>query len=232
MSAAAGPDLITDGLVLCLDSADKQSYTGSGSIWRDLTPNRNICILHGFPGVTFESEFMGSLRFNSASNQYASIDHSSSILPTSNMTWQIAIKFVTFPTYGALFNKADEFNSGGHIALYQFNNILRFQASDVIYTTRALDTGSGWNTTLTAGIYYILHLTYDGSNFRMYYNGALRHTTAWSFGLGNNAQPLWLGRFWAGYLNGNIAHFSIFNKTLNTNEIFQNNNILKRRFRL
>jgi hypothetical protein len=66
----------------------------------------------------------------------------------------------------------------------------------------------------------------------MYYNGVLRHTAAWSFGLGNNNEPLWLGRFWAGYLNGNMAHFSIFNRVLTANEIYQNNNILKRRFRL
>lgn len=230
MSASSGPDLITSNLVLCLDVADKQSYVGSGATWRDLTPNNNTCSLQASP--TFENEFGGSIQFNSASNQWGLISNSSSILPSSNMTWQVAIKYNSFPTYSCIFSKADEFNSTGHIALFNINNILRLAASDVIYSTRALDTGGTWSTTLSTGIYYIFHLTYDGSNFRMYYNGILRHTTAWTFGLGNNQQPLWLGRFWAGFLTANLAHFSIFNRVLTENEIYQNNNVLKRRFRL
>jgi len=236
MSCAGGPDLITDRLVLCLDAADKQSYIGSGTTWRDLTPNNNTCALQNSP--TFVNEFQGSLNFASASSQYGIVSHNSSILPSSSMTWQIAVKFNTFPTYGPIFKKGEESDSTGHIALFHnFNSgnstyHLRFQASDVLYATRNLDTTGNWSTTLSTGIFYVFHLTYDGSNFRMYYNGVLRHTTAWAFGLGSNNQPLWLARFWAGNLNGNMAHFSIFNRVLTANEIYQNNNILKRRFRL
>jgi hypothetical protein len=230
MSCAGGPDLVTNGLVLCFDAADKQSYSGSGITWRDLTPNNNTCVLQNSP--TFVNEFQGSLNFASASNQYGIVSHNSSILPSSSMTWQIAVKFNTFPTYGPIFKKGEETDSTGHIALFHSSNNLRLQASDVLYSTRFVDSGGSWSTTLSTGIFYIFHLTYDGSNFRMYYNGVLRHTTAWAFGLGNNNQPLWLSRFWAGYLNGNMAHFSIFNRVLTANEIYQNNNILKRRFRL
>jgi hypothetical protein len=230
MSASGGPDLVTDRLVLCLDAADKQSYIGSGTTWRDLTPNNNTCALQNSP--TFVNEFQGSINFASASNQYGIVSPSSSIIPSSSMTWQIAVKFNTFPTYGPIFKKGEETDSTGHIALFHTNNNLRLQASDVLYSTRFVDSAGNWSTTLSTGIFYIFHLTYDGSNFRMYYNGVLRHTTAWAFGLGNNNQQLWLSRFWAGYLNGNMAHFSIFNRVLTANEIYQNNKILKRRFRL
>ena len=114
MSASSGPDLITSNLVLCLDAADKQSYVGSGATWRDLTPNNNTCSLQASP--TFENEFGGSI--NLVPNQYAIVSHSSSILPSSNMTWQVAIKYNSFPTYSCIFSKADEFNSTGHIALF------------------------------------------------------------------------------------------------------------------
>ena len=33
MSAHANPNIITDGLVLCVDAADKKSYSGSGTAW-------------------------------------------------------------------------------------------------------------------------------------------------------------------------------------------------------
>jgi len=36
MGASGGPDIVTDGLVLCLDAADKISYSGSGTTWSDL----------------------------------------------------------------------------------------------------------------------------------------------------------------------------------------------------
>ena len=39
MGTFAGPDIITDGLVLSLDAASTRSYPGSGSTWSDLSGN-------------------------------------------------------------------------------------------------------------------------------------------------------------------------------------------------
>ena len=36
MACNAGPDIIEDGLVFCLDAANKRSYLGSGTAWDDL----------------------------------------------------------------------------------------------------------------------------------------------------------------------------------------------------
>ncbi len=35
MALSRGPKIITDGLILCLDAADKKSYSGSGTTWYD-----------------------------------------------------------------------------------------------------------------------------------------------------------------------------------------------------
>ena len=35
MALHRGPKIVTDGLVLCLDAADKKSYSGSGTTWYD-----------------------------------------------------------------------------------------------------------------------------------------------------------------------------------------------------
>jgi stress response protein SCP2 len=37
MSTSYGPRIITDGLVLCVDAADRNSYVGSGNNWRDVS---------------------------------------------------------------------------------------------------------------------------------------------------------------------------------------------------
>jgi Concanavalin A-like lectin/glucanases superfamily len=39
MALLHSPRIITDGLVLCLDAANKQSYPGSGTVWTDLAGN-------------------------------------------------------------------------------------------------------------------------------------------------------------------------------------------------
>jgi hypothetical protein len=41
MGISGGPDMIQDGLVLALDAADRNSYPGSGTTWRDVSGNGN-----------------------------------------------------------------------------------------------------------------------------------------------------------------------------------------------
>lgn len=45
MSVIAGPDIVTDGLVICLDSANDKSYPGSGTVWYDIASKRYNCTL-------------------------------------------------------------------------------------------------------------------------------------------------------------------------------------------
>ena len=48
------PRIITDGLVLCLDAANRQSYPGSGIVWRDLSGGGNDFTIDG-SGFTYNS---------------------------------------------------------------------------------------------------------------------------------------------------------------------------------
>ena len=47
MSNNYGPRIVTDGLVLCLDAADKNSFPGSGTTWKDLSGNSYNCSTQG-----------------------------------------------------------------------------------------------------------------------------------------------------------------------------------------
>jgi hypothetical protein len=89
MSVAGGPDIIQDGLVLTLDAADRNSYVGSGTTWRDLSgQNNNGTLLNG---PTFNSSNGGNILFDGA-------DDTTQITET-NLTsnWSIASWF--FYTY-------------------------------------------------------------------------------------------------------------------------------------
>jgi hypothetical protein len=52
MGCSSGPDIIQDGLVLCLDAASIRSYPKSGATWSDLAGS-NDGAMSG--GPTFDS---------------------------------------------------------------------------------------------------------------------------------------------------------------------------------
>lgn len=41
MSAVAGPNMVKDGLIMCLDANNSESYPGSGTLWTDISGNGN-----------------------------------------------------------------------------------------------------------------------------------------------------------------------------------------------
>jgi hypothetical protein len=76
MGIARGPKIVTSGLVLALDAADKLSYRGSGTTWRDLSGNNNTGTLTN--GPTFNAGNMGSIVFDG-------IDDYSTYTPTPSI---------------------------------------------------------------------------------------------------------------------------------------------------
>jgi hypothetical protein len=62
MSLLHSPKIVTNGLVLCLDAADRKSYPGTGTIWTDRSGNGNNGI---HTGVTVSN---GSMVFNGSSH--------------------------------------------------------------------------------------------------------------------------------------------------------------------
>jgi hypothetical protein len=67
MSSSAGPSIITNSLVLHLDAADRKSYPGSGTVWRDRSGNEYNGSLVG--GAGYNSGNGGSITFD-GSNDY------------------------------------------------------------------------------------------------------------------------------------------------------------------
>jgi hypothetical protein len=68
MACNSGPDIIEDGLVLCLDAGNKRSYPGSGTTWYDTSGNDNHFTLYNTP--TFSSDNGGCISFN-GTDEYA-----------------------------------------------------------------------------------------------------------------------------------------------------------------
>ena len=45
----SGPNIPSNGLLMCLDAGNNKSYSGAGSVWRDLSSNNYDCNLFGSP---------------------------------------------------------------------------------------------------------------------------------------------------------------------------------------
>ena len=72
MATKYGPTIVTDGLVLCLDAANSQSYPGSGTTWTDLSGNSNDANVGS--SVTYNSTYGGGLvTLDEASNSNTAI---------------------------------------------------------------------------------------------------------------------------------------------------------------
>ena len=85
MASAAGPNIITDGLVLHLDAANTNSYPGSGTSWTDIGGKGNNGTLTN--GATFNSGNMGHIAFD-GTNDYVDITSLPVISNTSAMTME------------------------------------------------------------------------------------------------------------------------------------------------
>ena len=71
MAYSDGPKIVTNGLVLALDAADRNSYPGTGTIWRDLSGNNNNCSLVNEP--TYSSAKGGGSIDLDGVNDYISV---------------------------------------------------------------------------------------------------------------------------------------------------------------
>ena len=61
MACNAGPDIIEDGLVLCLDAGNNNSYPKSGTTWSDLVGTNNGALTNG---PTFDAGNGGGIVFD------------------------------------------------------------------------------------------------------------------------------------------------------------------------
>ncbi len=222
MALAHSPSIITNGLVLCLDAANRKSYPGSGTTWTDLSGRGNNGTLVN--GSTYNSGNNGSIVFDGVDDAVRvsnpSISKSCSICfwfkHNSPGTWK---DIFTFQTSADLTASRVE-HDGNILNSNQYNWYGEgFVAGTVLFT----HTGANFD---------YISLIFDANNATCYKNGVQTAQTVSS----NFASASFIDmgkRLDAGDRapwKGNIACFSIYNRALTAAEIQQNFNALRGRF--
>jgi hypothetical protein len=226
--------IITDGLVVHLDAGNKNSYSGSGATWTDLSGNGYNATLNNSVGYTSNSG--GMLTFN-GSNQSAQVNVNSFVRSNTSYTFSTFF-YLTTSNGGAPFclmtTPNDSNNTDG---FWQHLNLTNW-----LWRTEDSSGENGGNAEAPTGFvsstYYHLTVVITTNSIKFYRNGNLisiiSTTFSWANVRNDNTAYVFIGKGYEDdyYMTGNVGNFLMYNRVLNNAEIFANYYGQKSRFGL
>lgn len=236
MAISRGPKTVTNGLVFCVDAADKNSYPGSGTTWNDIGGQGYTGTLTN--GPTFNSSNGGSIVFDGTDDY-------------SITTFSSALNLINDPT-----------TNGGIISFSIWTNVISNTVGGYIISSGGETSSTGFwmanqngspevGIKTTSKVWYILitssdfplntwinwTIVCDNTSMYVYKNGVI-YSTSSSSGVSVSSQ---FSRFTIGtptailgsYCGNNrVSNVLIYNRALTAAEILQNYNSTKSRFGL
>jgi hypothetical protein len=227
--------IVTNGLILDLDAAKKDSYPGTGTAWNDISGNRNNGTLTN--GPTFNSSNGGNIVFD-GTDDYVNLPNTSTSLSFGNLNFSVFVwtNVSSFNQYSAFIGKADATATRKEWCL-QVSRQVTFQPAFI-----ATDNTSTWAvelnspSTLNYNQWYNIGVSRVGARFDLYINGISVANTTNNITISSNNLDVEIGRLVSDStydFTGRISNILIYkNQGLSSSEILQNYNALKGRYGL
>jgi hypothetical protein len=230
----ANGKIVTDGLVLCLDAADLNSYPTTGTTWFDLSRSNNGTLTNG---PTFSGTGASSSIVFDGVDDYIDLGSLSTLVGKTNVT--VDCWFFNDSLPSGFQSIVGQFAGNGWlIHTYKDNPNL-----SILVLVGGGGSYGGINITPT-NTWYNVMLSYDGTltgdqnRLKMYVNGVLRTFDSY---VGGEVPSTWpdatavnatIGTLlgYGRYFNGKIPIVRIYEKTLSASEVRQNYNAQKARF--
>ncbi len=208
--------IVTNGLVLCLDAADKKSYPGTGTVWLDRSGNNNHGTLTN--GPTFSSANGGSLVFD-GSNDYINLPYTL-LSESQDFTVNIWIK-QNNQNYGTIFGNYP----AGNLQLFYGNTFIgMYLDNNTAYVANPA-------TEFTTNPVFFTAQRIAGNETRVYLNNILKKTGSSTSTIGSVSNfKIGTSTSVGEPYNGNISQISVYNRALTPQEIKQNFNATRGRF--
>jgi len=240
MAISRGPKIVTGGLVLALDAADKNSYPGSGTLWRDISGNNNNGTLTN--GPAYINSNLGTITTDGI-DDYINAGNASSIkMGTGNFTISTWVKILTqtgTATFkGVMTSKQSPAASAGY-GFYWNNSVNKFLWSTANGSSSSeIFTSNTWANLVNAWANIVM-IRQNGAtnNGHFYINGVyeslsssatvLNVDTTTNMTIGNTADL-----YSAYWFKGTFGSSQIYNRALTATEVLQNYNATKSRFGL
>ena len=222
MGVFSGPNVVDNNLVLYLDAANTQSYTGSGTTWTDLSGEGNNGTLTD--GPTFSSDNGGSIVFDGTNDQIDCGSSDNFAFGTGDFT----IEFWCNPdTVGTECIIAISSNGAISTTNWQF----RYDSSKVkwVYSQTANIIS---NSTVSAGEWTHIVATRSGTTLTLYINAVSEGTGSSSADLSDNGTlRIGVNRSQNDFFDGKISNVKLYKgKALTAIEVAQNYNALRGRY--
>ena len=227
MATNYSPKIVTDGLVLSLDAADKNSYPGSGTTWSDLSPYGNNGTLTN--GPTFDSDDGGSIVFD-GDNDYVTLGNDTN-LELQNLSISAWFNLDTLEADIDFYSSAADNGTNGYRLGTTGSTEIIWLVGDASGYTLKFSSGLSAST----GEWKCVTATYDSSNLRIYIDGLLNVTESATKTI-THANPIVIGARGGDLgnndngIDGKIAIVQVYNRALSAAEILQNYNAQRSRF--
>jgi hypothetical protein len=231
MAFANGPKIVTDGLILALDAADRTSYPGSGTDWNDLAGSNNGTLTNG---PTFNSRNGGSIVFDGV-DDYCNIGPTNVVIG-NNLSKITYCQYIKFTSSVRMYSFALKRMVGGTLASLELNNfggggsvvgqITCFYRNTSDSNFNYLNFNGGYND----GQWYYVVATISETEGNLYINGELKKTVEGGIlSTNTNNADATIGAFdnTQLFFNGNVALTQIYNRALTAQEVLQNYNATK-----
>jgi hypothetical protein len=219
-----GQNIVTNGLVLNLDSANKDSYPGTGTTWTNLSGGGYNGTLQN--GPTFLSNVNGGIFSFDGTDDYVTTSNTGMLTNgTGNFSYGVWVNFQGKPTFGTIFENG-LYTAGILIRYYGPDDGIQIYAQNAYYGVYSL--------TPSLNTWYYLSFVRNGNFLDFYVNGI--YQTALGFTANIFYDPnLFIGTSqhatWQTF-NGYIPVAQIYNRGLSATEVLQNYNAQKTRFGL
>jgi len=242
MGLQHSPRIVTDGLVLCLDAADKNSYPGSGNTWTDLSGQGNNGTLTNMSATPFDSGNGGSLVFDGVNDYVVSTNDDSVKIFNNSITMEAFIKTPVIQSnthFPNILSKRITYTypNGGY-GLWMNNETRPDGTSYGILHTDESSALVYFNELINTNKWFHLVATYDGLSFKSYQNSNFNNSVSLTGNIVPVNNELLIGVARSNNINysysfeGNIAVVRLYNRALTPQEVLQNYNATKTRFGL
>ena len=230
MAINAGPKIVEDGLVFCVDAANRRSYPRAGTVWTDLGTSKVNGTLTNMTD-NFSTDGVGTLTFDGA-DEHVNFGDNFSFLDDPDANEFTITSWINGETGadGTIFSKAD--NSNRMVQLFtDTEDKLQTKTGGTQIIGSAIVTDGTWHNVglrvRNDGGTYKGKLYVDGmSDSSKVAIGSRTVTADFIIGARRNS-----GNTGLGYLfNGKIANCFMYNRALSSAEILQNYNATKWRF--
>jgi hypothetical protein len=225
MAFTYSPKIVTDGLVFAVDAANKKSYPGSGTTWKDLSGNGNDGTL--INGPTFDSGNGGSIMFDGA-NDIVEGNSNISIFNVGGGAHSVEwyTKYNNHSDYPTVWDLrfGTDIHWNDYINPIDSYRMYAYPGGPVRLSDSSIEINRWYH--------FIFSCEGNGNNFSFYINGILDYTAGWNRTYGNSTKYRIGGNNSSRRLNGNIPIIKFYNKALSASEVSQNYNALKSRFGL